>query len=562
MLPSLDEGGCGTPSPSDQYNFANSQRQTSVRLAMSTGGAGPLVPTFHGFVHNSMDGLVLFEACLSGKLHHVPRRPHDRERSSLIKSGSIFIYEENASGIKRWTDGVAWSPSRILGNFLIYRELEKPFPPGEKKRAMKRKRTSMPGEPYPRRDSDGTEEQQQLNTPLTPPTPPNVGGEVKPEIASTDQDKELERSLIGSLVDSYGFRPDGLVKKTMSISVNGISHHMVSYYKVDDVKNQQLPRPLSDPRLQNISVRPELYLKQNFRAPVEETEHYAIDGHMNAHPQMMYSSVNGYGVSAGQYFGSRQYPGMYGMGTSTGAGMFGGVTGTSWAPQQASAPPMPYGNQYGSQTYGSYYKGPEQTPGSGVKTESQQSTTQGMPYGNQYAQSYSGMQRNGSQSAPSGIMQSSYQAPGQPASSAYGSMPQSNGRSPYANSPSTNGPPPQMYGNPASQPYAVRSPTQSYGVQSAPQSAISQSPHPSAKSPQSTHPGTPATSIGTDPNSQMHNPYRTASYPAPQSTHTGNDINGLGISSTSSYPPPSHNGSGYSYGSSASNAQVVGPYPS
>ena len=129
---------------------------------MSSGGAGPLVPTFHGFVHNSMDGLILFEACLSGKLHHVPRRPHDRERSSLIKSGSIFIYEENASGIKRWTDGVAWSPSRILGNFLIYRELEKPFPPGEKKRAMKRKRASMPGEPYPRRDSDDNEGTEQM----------------------------------------------------------------------------------------------------------------------------------------------------------------------------------------------------------------------------------------------------------------------------------------------------------------------------------------------------------------------------------------------------------------
>ncbi|KAF2768707.1 hypothetical protein EJ03DRAFT_273603, partial [Teratosphaeria nubilosa] len=217
----------------------------------SGGGAGPLVPTFHGFVHNSMDGLVLFEACLSGKLHHVPRRPHDRERASLIKSGSIFIYEENASGIKRWTDGVAWSPSRILGNFLIYRELEKPFPPGEKKRAMKRKRQSIPGEPYPRRDSDENDSSE-LNNPLTPPEP------------------ELERSLIGSLVDSYGFRSDGLVKKTMSISVNGISHHMVSYYKVDDVKNGMLPRPLSDPRLANIAVRPELYLKQNFRAPVEE----------------------------------------------------------------------------------------------------------------------------------------------------------------------------------------------------------------------------------------------------------------------------------------------------
>ncbi|KXT03410.1 hypothetical protein AC578_1576 [Pseudocercospora eumusae] len=485
------------------------------------GGAGPLVPTFHGFVHNSMDGLVLFEACLSGKLHHVPRRPHDRERSSLIKSGSIFIYEENASGIKRWTDGVAWSPSRILGNFLIYRELEKPFPPGEKKRAMKRKRTSMPGEPYPRRDSDGTENEQ-MPAPLTPPTP-NVGGEVKPEIPSTDQDKELERSLIGSLVDSYGFRPDGLVKKTMSISVNGISHHMVSYYKVDDVKNNLLPRPLSDPRLQNISVRPELYLKQNFRAPVEETEHYAIDGHMNAHPQMMYSSMQGYGVPGQQYFG-RQYPGMYSMPASTGAGMYGAVTGTAWPTQSASAGAMPYGGpQYNTQPYGgSYYKPQEQQHGSVAKTESQ-STTQSMPYGNQYAPSYPPMQgRSGSQSTPSGMYQTS------------------------SYSPSTNGQPQGMYSNAGSQPYAVRSPTQSYGVQSAPQSAVTQSPHPSVKSPQPGHPGTPAQ----DHNGQMHNPYRSSSFgvpPAPQSGHSSAEMNGLGISNSSNYSAPAPNGQPYSY---------------
>ncbi|KAF2158079.1 hypothetical protein K461DRAFT_214358, partial [Myriangium duriaei CBS 260.36] len=206
-------------------------------------GSGPLVPTFHGFVHNSMDGLVLFEACLSGKLHHVPRRPHDRERTSLIKSGSIFIYEENASGIKRWTDGVAWSPSRILGNFLIYRELEKPFPPGEKKRAMKRKRSQAEGQG--RRGSEENE-------------------------SAPESERELDRQLIGSLVDSYGFRPDGLVKKTMSISINGVSHHLVSYYKVEDVKTNQLRRPMEDARLANIQVRPELYMKQNFRTPVED----------------------------------------------------------------------------------------------------------------------------------------------------------------------------------------------------------------------------------------------------------------------------------------------------
>jgi hypothetical protein len=63
------------------------------------------------------DALILFEACLSGQLGFVGRRPHEHERESLICSGNVFIYEENKSGIKRWTDGLTWSPSRALGNF-------------------------------------------------------------------------------------------------------------------------------------------------------------------------------------------------------------------------------------------------------------------------------------------------------------------------------------------------------------------------------------------------------------------------------------------------------------
>ena len=519
----------------------------------SGGGAGPLVPTFHGFVHNSMDGLILFEACLSGKLHHVPRRPHDRERSSLIKSGSIFIYEENASGIKRWTDGVAWSPSRILGNFLIYRELEKPFPPGEKKRAMKRKRASMPGEPYPRRDSDENESIEQI-TPITPPTP-TVSADAKSELPSSDQDKELERSLIGSLVDSYGFRPDGLVKKTMSISVNGISHHMVSYYKVDDVKNSALPRPLSDPRLQNISVRPELYLKQNFRAPVEETEHYAIDGQMHAHPGMMYSMQGGggpYGVRPGQYFGGQPYPNMYGMTTSS-ASPYGGVTGTSWPTQQSSAGAVAYGNSqpYPPQGYGSYYKAPSQSAGPG-KTEDQNATSQSMPYGSQYTPTYPGMQRNSSQSTPT-MIQSAYQTPVQPNSSTFGSM---SARPSYSGStmtsPTTNGQSQSGYGSASAQPYAVRSPTQTYGMQSAPSSAIAQSPHPDAKSP---NPAGPASA----PAAEMS--YRSAPYPVgppPQSTHAGGDMSGLGISSSSGYPAQSQQGQSYSAYSSSNQPYRAG----
>jgi len=106
-----------------------------------------MAPTWYGFVHTTHDALLVLEACLQGKLHHIPRRPHDRERGNIISSGNVFIYEENASGIKRWTDGVTWSPSRIMGNFLVYRELNEPFPAGEKKKAKKRKRGAEEVEP-------------------------------------------------------------------------------------------------------------------------------------------------------------------------------------------------------------------------------------------------------------------------------------------------------------------------------------------------------------------------------------------------------------------------------
>lgn len=101
-----------------------------------------MTPTWQGFIHTTFDALIILEACLQGKLSHIPRRPHDRERPQIIVGGNVFIYEENASGIKRWTDGVTWSPSRIMGNFLVYRELSEPFPAGEKKKAKKRKRGS------------------------------------------------------------------------------------------------------------------------------------------------------------------------------------------------------------------------------------------------------------------------------------------------------------------------------------------------------------------------------------------------------------------------------------
>ncbi|PMD41733.1 hypothetical protein L207DRAFT_426418, partial [Hyaloscypha variabilis F] len=193
--------------------------------------ASPPSPTFYGHVASTQDALLLFEACLSGALNHLTQRPNDRERVNLIKTGNVFIYEEHSSCIKRWTDGVPWSPSRILGNFLVYRELERPFPRGEK-RTMKGSKRS-PG--ISKRET--------------------FGG------------SNNERSLIGSLVESYGFKDEGLVKKTLSVTVGGVSHHLVSYYTVADVMNDKFTTPSKDPRFQHITPRPDLITKQNFRAP-------------------------------------------------------------------------------------------------------------------------------------------------------------------------------------------------------------------------------------------------------------------------------------------------------
>jgi len=99
---------------------------TSVEFDDRLLGVGGMngIETFYGLVETTADALRIVELCRVGKLGRVSRRLHDKERQ-LIRSGSVFVFDELESGIKRWTDGRVWSPSRILGNFLIYRELER-----------------------------------------------------------------------------------------------------------------------------------------------------------------------------------------------------------------------------------------------------------------------------------------------------------------------------------------------------------------------------------------------------------------------------------------------------
>lgn len=261
--------------------------------------------TFHGYVETTQDVLLIFEGCRRGLLPRICRRLQEKERK-MIRSGSVFVFDERESGtvlntwvgqqqqqgdcgvrgkvrcreikkegvasgalyqkrvlkysvlrvchagIKRWTDGLVWSPSRILGNFLIYRELDKRNSGGSSKRLS----VSSPGNSsYDARQRSFSADHGSASSTIAA-----AGGVMS-------MDRNRERQLVGSLSDSYKFRKDGLIKKTMSIVVNGVAQHLISYYHPQDVLQNRLRTPSSVPELASLEISPELLIKQNFRIP-------------------------------------------------------------------------------------------------------------------------------------------------------------------------------------------------------------------------------------------------------------------------------------------------------
>ncbi|KAJ2500201.1 Global transcription regulator sge1 [Coemansia sp. RSA 1972] len=79
-------------------------------------------------VMTTRDALTIFEACRQGILPRVVRRLTDAEKQQ-IREGTVVVFDEKQAKMKRWTDGRIWTPSRILGNFLVYRELDRKVPP-------------------------------------------------------------------------------------------------------------------------------------------------------------------------------------------------------------------------------------------------------------------------------------------------------------------------------------------------------------------------------------------------------------------------------------------------
>ncbi|KAF2750447.1 hypothetical protein M011DRAFT_243154 [Sporormia fimetaria CBS 119925] len=231
-------------------------------------------PTWFGYLDTTKDAMTVIEAALQGRLSHISRRPHDKERAEMLSSGTVLVYEENASGIKRWTDAVHWSPSRVMNNYLIYRQLVRALRPEEKRTALnpscgsKRKRKGS-GSPAIPNSGDDEYEHSTLEI-LSNDTPSmDLHGRVYANFAQ-NLSPEQQRRFCGSLIDSYEFKDGGLMKKTISVKYQGTTHHVISYYTLEDVASGRLKRPFQDPKLADIEPRAELL--EGWKVSLEDEE--------------------------------------------------------------------------------------------------------------------------------------------------------------------------------------------------------------------------------------------------------------------------------------------------
>lgn len=219
-------------------------------------------PAFDGFVESTLDALLIFEGCRRGALPKISRRLQEFEKRALVVSGAVFVFDEEETGIKRWTDGLSWSPSRTLGNFLVYRELDKKAGGSSAEGEEGRGGGSLVEKEQ--LDDAGTEGLLVKRTPLPNTLRRDSNGEASAVASGPNPlDRTRERQLVGSLTSTYRFRSDGLVKKTISLA----GQHLIGYYKIDDVTSGRLRTPSSHAELVSFEISSVFLSPTFFRVP-------------------------------------------------------------------------------------------------------------------------------------------------------------------------------------------------------------------------------------------------------------------------------------------------------
>jgi len=176
--------------------------------------------SYYGYIRTPADAILLIQACYDGALPRIKKRLSPRE-GRAIQNGSIFIWEEHETGLKRWTDGRKWSPSRVAGRFLIYREMQ----PTAKCASM--------AQPEPESDIRSETPRQRRDF---------------RSVVGIDDDRSIEGPKFK------------LMKLSFSVaSPTGHHWHVISYYHQSDSPGNDLREPTADPSLKHIHPQKELF---------------------------------------------------------------------------------------------------------------------------------------------------------------------------------------------------------------------------------------------------------------------------------------------------------------
>lgn len=135
-----------------------------------------------GYIHSNDEAFLIIHAVRLGLFKPAHERPSIEEREA-ITTGSIFVFIESSNGMKRWTDGKIWSPSKILGHFLLYKEVPRHL----SKSALKKDKANQD---YKRR-------------------------------YTYDRNKKIQ----------YVDEEFNLFKKTISLEFNDKTYHVISYFQ-------------------------------------------------------------------------------------------------------------------------------------------------------------------------------------------------------------------------------------------------------------------------------------------------------------------------------------------
>lgn len=210
-------------------------------------------PTYFGLVRDINDALILFQLAVDGELKLVQQRLSEEDRNRLIKSGNIFIFKES-SGIRRWTDSVSWSPSRIVGNFLVYREVKKDES-GHRRDISKNRSRSI-----------GYRDRERSRSPK------------RPELCRMVT-KRPDPALVGSLADSEHFKEGGLVKRTITAKFKNDTYHLVSYYTLEDAEDCRLPQISHNPNYTGLEIHQDLINSPSFRVTLNGCMNPMVEGY-------------------------------------------------------------------------------------------------------------------------------------------------------------------------------------------------------------------------------------------------------------------------------------------